>query len=110
MVPAAVHGGKGFVETFSTDAAEGAQLREGLWTIGIGKRIGDALAQTGMAEVWVRLLACLGDLEGQRLLALGEFECDTGHGRCGAVLGSRHKTVVLSAAGVEVGIVPGVEF
>jgi hypothetical protein len=105
MVPAAVHGGKGFVETFSTDAAEGAQLREGLWTIGIGKRIGDALAQTGMAEVWVRLLACLGDLEGQRL-----FEGDTGHGRCGAVLGSRHKTVVLSAAGVEVGIVPGVEF
>ena len=91
-------GGKGFVEACSTDAAEGAQLREGIWTIGVAKRIGDPLVETGMAEVRVRRLARLGDLEGQRLLALGEFECDTGHGRCGAVLGSQHKTAVLIAA------------
>jgi hypothetical protein len=75
-----------------------------------GERCGDALVDGGLLDEAFGLGIGLDGLQGEGVIALGEFESDAGDGGGGAMLDGQHDAVVAVAAEVEVGIAPGVEF
>ena len=104
------HGGETFVECFGADAAGCAQFGEASRLPGFLQEGGDALIDgSGLAARLVSMIGLHGP-QGERVIALDQFERDGGDGRGGAMLDGERDAIVGVAAQIEVGIAPGVEF
>jgi len=104
------HFGEAFVEGGGANAAERAQLGEWPRFCCSGERCSDALVDGSLLDGAFGLGIGLDGLQGEGVIALGEFESDAGDGGGGAMLDGQDDAVVTVAAEVEVGIAPGVEF
>ena len=105
------HGGEAFVESGGADAAGRAQLGEWPRFIPFSESGCDALIDGSRLGNAIRLvLRLLDGLQGESIVALGQFKGDTGHGGGGAMLDGQDDAIVAVTAEIEVGIAPGVEF
>ena len=72
---------------------------------------GDTLIDGSRLGTAIRLvIRRLDGLEGEGVVALGQFQSDTGHRGGGAVFDGQDDAILTVAAEIEVGIAPGVEF
>src|SRR3954447_3271463 len=105
------HSGEAFVESGGADAAGCAQLGEWPRFIPLGESRGDTLIDGSRLGTAIRLVIWrLDGLEGEGVVALGQFQSDTGHRGGGAVFDGQDDAILTVAAEIEVGIAPGVEF
>ena len=78
--------------------------------IRIGESGFDAVIDGSRFDIARGLVIRLPDrLKRQGVVALGQFQCDTGHGGGGAMLDGEDAAIVAVAAEIEVGIAPGME-
>ena len=103
------HGGETLVEGCGADAARCAQCGERPGLLAIGEGCGDALIDGLRLDAAPGLTICLDRLEGQSVVAFGQFKRQSGHGGGGAMLDSQDDAIVAVAAEIEVGVTPGVE-
>jgi hypothetical protein len=97
------------VEGGITDAAGGSQYGERPWLLAVREGGCDAAIDRSRLDTMLGLVIGLNWLEGECVVALGQFKRDARYGGGGPMLDGQDDAIVIVAPEIEVGIAPGVE-